>query len=100
MVGKTCSQCGAWHPLTYYCKESRRPGGLRSDCKSCTAKRNAKNYNRETDGVRKKVWVAANREHVNAKLRESRASNREHVNALARERYRARKAKLGMQGEF
>ena len=48
--GKTCSKCGAWKPLSEYCRNAASPDGRRPDCKSCKAARAAVYYaeNRET----------------------------------------------------
>lgn len=65
---KTCTRCGKDTPLSNFYKELRSKDGLRSDCKDCSATRNAASYtsHREERLAQRKLYNKINKEQKSA----------------------------------
>jgi hypothetical protein len=89
---KTCTKCGVDKEVSFFHKDKTHADGLRSFCKECVTKYQAKYYVDNKDAVKKRVydWIENNRDKHNAKCYKWVAANKAKVNARTARRYAAR----------
>ena len=68
---KTCTICGAAKPLDEFRRDSNRPDGRRSHCKSCASKMDYE-YRKTTNPEKRKAWGANYRSKNHGTVAESR----------------------------
>ena len=78
---KVCSKCGENKEFSEYHKEKTGRFGLRSDCKSCNAKKGKKNYqkNKERYTETNKKWREKNKERLKESKSKYRAENKDKI---------------------
>jgi hypothetical protein len=86
---KLCTKCGECKDLSLFHKDKTHADGYRSFCKACVGLYMRKNYEKNKDKIKAKVyaWIENNRERHNEKCKRWVKNNRASVNARTARRY-------------
>ena len=93
---RACTNCNVEKPKSDFHKDSRSPGGLRRQCKTCRSSHMSKFYASKADEVKARMseYRAANPDRVRESERKRYAKHRDKRIALAVDAVHARRARM------